>query len=361
MNNDRVPETKAGNRIVGRKKLIWSVVFAFIAVLSIFAVISQSKSFSIERFADFIKNASLPWLICAAASMLAFIFFEGAAICTISRAFGYNKKTIGNGSVYSASDIYFSAITPSATGGQPASAYFMIKDGIPAAVTTAILLINLLMYCASIIVIGLFILITNFDLFLGFSAISKILIIVGFVVQTGFGLFFTLLITKKEMLRRICTGFLRFLAKLHIIKRLDKKTESLDRVMTEYGACLDMIRGHNLALVKAFVFNLLQRSLQIAVTLFTFLATGGALSEGFRVWSVQAYTVLASNCVPIPGAMGVTDYLMLDGFGSLGMAEGTATNLELLSRSLSFYICILICGVITLLAYILKKKKNKGE
>ncbi|MFR2128888.1 MAG: hypothetical protein ACLS4M_06675 [Eubacterium ventriosum] len=41
--------------------------------------------------------------------------------------FGY-KRPFRKCLVYSSSDIYFSAITPSATGGQPASAYFMMKD-----------------------------------------------------------------------------------------------------------------------------------------------------------------------------------------------------------------------------------------
>ena len=54
------------------------------------------------------------------------------------------------GVLYSAADIYFSAITPSATGGQPASALLMVGDGIPTAVTTVVLLLNLAMYNLSI-------------------------------------------------------------------------------------------------------------------------------------------------------------------------------------------------------------------
>ena len=68
----------------------------------------------------------------------------------LSKAFGYKRK-FRKALVYSTSDIYFSAITPSATGGQPASAYFMMNDKIPGAVTTIVLLVNLTLYTTSII------------------------------------------------------------------------------------------------------------------------------------------------------------------------------------------------------------------
>ena len=54
----------------------------------------------------------------------------------------------------------------------------------------------------------------------------------------------------------------------------------------------------------------------------------------------HGYTVLGSNCIPIPGAIGVSDYLMLDGFGSM-MSEAQAVPhcahraLRALSRTLN--------------------------
>jgi hypothetical protein len=50
--------------------------------------------------------------------------------------------------------------------------------------------------------------------------------------------------------------------------------------------------------------------------------------------------------------MGITDYMMIDGFSSL-MDEAQSANLELLSRGLSFYVCILLCGVIVLVKYLI--------
>ena len=73
---------------------------------------------------------------------------------------------------------------------------------------------------------------------------------------------------------------------------------------------------------------------------------------------MQSNVVIGACCVPIPGSMGVTDFLMLDGFTSL-MSEQQAANLELIARGLSFYICILLCGVLVLIKYAsLRLRKN---
>lgn len=53
-------------------------------------------------------------LAAAALCTLLYILLEGLALLTICRALGY-RRSVGQGVLYSAADIYFSAITPSAT------------------------------------------------------------------------------------------------------------------------------------------------------------------------------------------------------------------------------------------------------
>ena len=53
-----------------------------------------------------------------------------------------HRKSLKSCTVYASSDLYFSAITPSATGGQPAAAYYMTKDGVPLSQSSAILVLN---------------------------------------------------------------------------------------------------------------------------------------------------------------------------------------------------------------------------
>ena len=68
--------------------------------------------------------------------------------------------------------------------------------------------------------------------------------------------------------------------------------------------------------------------------------------------------ILGSNSMPLPGGVGVSDYLFLNLFESL--AEDPA-QLDLLARGISFYGCILLCALALALSLILQKKKGGSQ
>jgi uncharacterized membrane protein YbhN (UPF0104 family) len=233
----------------------------------------------------------------------------------------------------------------------------MHKDGIPSMMVTVSLVANLYMYVLAIIAIGLICFICFPQLFLDFSGFSQILIIIGTLLQIGLGMLLFMLLRCENLLHRICKFFLHLLCKMRILRNEEKYAKKLEWLMGSYRRFSLMLKDHSKTMIWVFVFNFLQRASQIAVTACTYMAAGGELSQIPKMWSLQGYVVLGSNFMPIPGAMGVSDYLMLNGFRQI-MGEAQAVNLELLSRSFSFYICILICGIITLLGY-RKSKRRK--
>ena len=212
-----------------KKGKIWGLVFIALAFLTIWAIISQSKSFSFTQFKNTLFESSAGWMAASVITMLCYIIFEGAAILCIIKAFGY-RKGFGKGFLYSAADIYFSAITPSATGGQPASAYFMLKDGIGGAVITISLLLNLIMYTLSLITVGAAGIIIRPSMFLNFNIPGRILIAAGYIVLCGLAAAFYMLIAKPRILERICEFFIRLGKKIHVIKNEDKKIKIQDRI-----------------------------------------------------------------------------------------------------------------------------------
>lgn len=337
-----------------RKKIIWFIVFIALVILTLYTIVRQNESFSIEGFLKFISTASWQWIALAFLSVIGFIVFEGLAIIVLSRAFGYKKRWT-RGIVYSVPDIYFSAITPSATGGQPASAYFMMKDKIPGAVTTIILLINLTLYTSSIIVIGIVCFITRPGMLLEFSIFSKFLIIAGFIIQFVLMTVFLMLVYKEKIIMKIATSTMKLLGRLRLMHNIEKKEKRLENVEKQYKECAAAIKNNKKSITLAFIFNLLQRISLIMVSVCVFLAKGGVISKAFDVFVAQGFVVLGSNSVPIPGAVGAADYLFIDGFGHI---VDDPVSIELLSRGISFYCCILICGIITLAVYLIEGLKG---
>ena len=340
-----------------QSKILWSVLFVVIAAATIGVVLSQSSSFSPHSFASYASEASKPWLVMAVLSMLGYIIFEGESLVVICRAFGYSVSR-RRAFIYSASDIYVSAITPSATGGQPACVWLMNQDGIPGMVATVAVLTNLLMYVISILVLGLVTLLIRPGVFLALSPLSQVLVVLGYLVQGLLAAFFVMLLLKGDLLHKICRIVLHFLCKIRLLKHEEEKQRGLDRKMEEYAVNAHMMKEHRGAMGKAFVFNILQRVSVISVPFFLYLASGGEPVKSLDIWAVQCYTVIGSNTIPIPGAMGVSDYIMLDGFSNV-IPYQDAVNFELLSRSLAFYICVALCGITVLIKYYFCRKWQK--
>lgn len=364
MNRPSAPSAPDANPQKGKKKkLLWTIVSILIAVFSVWAVTAQLKQFSFAQFVSFIRRSDPIWLVAAVVSMLAFIFLEGFALRCVCRAFR-SKCGFADGYFYSAADIYFSAITPSATGGQPASAYFMMRDGIPAALSAAALLMNLMMYTLSILTIGIVCLLINPSILSSFHFLSsKILIGVGSFMQISLALFFLLLLKRAQIVYAIGRFFIRLLAKLHLIRNREKKMQRLTSVIEEYRSAAELLISHKGMMVRLYLLNLAQRVALIAVTAFVFLATrpgSVAPSEVLNVFCMETCVVLGTNSMPVPGAMGISDFMRLDGFAGLGFHETYSVNLELFSRAVSFYSCIVICGISVLFKYRLYRKQKRG-
>ena len=179
-----------------KKKVLWAIFTLCLSILTIFGLFHNS-GLSLSELWTNIKNSSPLWLIPAALCMIGFIFFEGRSLVLIIRTLGYPAKK-RRGFLYASADIYFSSITPSATGGQPASAYFMYKDGVSAIEVTVSLILNLTMYTLALVTLGFFTLIFFPGIFLEFNTASKVMILIGIFVMILLAVFFIILLKKQR-------------------------------------------------------------------------------------------------------------------------------------------------------------------
>ena len=354
--NNKEKKDRSIENIKKNKNLIWTLVSLALAALTVSAVLHESRTVSIGDLAQAVMNSDKRWLIPAILASALYVWFEGIALRSILKRAGYVRGRL-SGLLYSTADVYFSAITPSATGGQPASALFMLRDGIPGGVVTAALVLNLAMYSAAIVALGLLAVCITPGALTGFRVFSKILILLGFVILSGLVFLFILAFKKGNKIFSIPEDFIRFLQRKGWLKKADPLLARIDKIRYEHHECVKLISGRKSLIVKAFFWNFLQRASQIAVPMLVYLAGGGAKTKAWLVFAKQCLVTIGYNYVPVPGAMGVSDYLMIDGFDSI-MGRETAIHIELISRGFSFYICVALSGIITLIGYLTWRKKN---
>ena len=341
-----------------KKKVLWAVITTVLSVLTIYTLFYNSGLSLTELWED-IEEASPIWLIPAALCMLGFIFFEGRSLVLILRTLGYPAKK-RRGFLYASADIYFSSITPSATGGQPASAYFMHKDGISAVAVTVSLILNLTMYTLAIITLGLISLIFFPHIFIEFALPCKIMILIGILAMLLLTTFFIILLKKQSILLSFGNLIVTIMHKLHFKLAAERFKNKLDTMIENYNECVVTLAGRKKLLVKTFLLNLMQRTAQILVTVFCYYAMHGNISDGLKIFVIQTYVVMGSNFIPVPGAVGISEFLMYFGYTML-LSEEAAYSLAILGRGISFYTCSIISIFTVILGYIMIRLRNKRK
>ena len=334
-----------------KKQIINIGIVVLLTVVVFCVILLNNKEFSFSVFFGFIKNLNIYYLLGAFVCMLFFILFEGLSLKIILKNLGYRSR-FREAMIYSASDIYYSAITPSASGGQPASVYYMNKDGIPVSVATASVTFNIFMYTASIIVIGLFAIIVNPSYFFEFGLIYKILIVAGVIVQMGIMIFFLMLMKKPSLLQSLAKGCLKLLYKIKLIKNIQAKMQKVDETISSYKQSIDIIKGNVPLAIKAFLLNLIQRVSQMAIGVFVYLAAGLDTISVLDIFVLQSFCLIGSNSVPIPGAAGVSEGLYLSAFGSFFASNAMLLNCMMATRGIAYYISFIFSGILTFIHHI---------
>ena len=344
-----------------RRNVIWALAFVVIAAASIYAVKKVSGSFSLTRILELLSNASPVPIILSFAALAGFFVCAAMSLKVLLKSFG-QEVSLKHSVVFVSADTYFSAITPSATGGQPACGYFMVRSGIPASCVTVCLVFNVAMYTLSIIIIGLASIIIAPGIFYYFSTAAKVLILLGafgLAVLVLLGLAITI---RQSVIDRIASIVIWIGRKLRIIKGRSDEV-SIRQWVEDYKGYARQLKGHGSALSKSLLFNILHRLCQMSITFFMYVAVnlGGpkgfleVIRQGGMLMGSQSLISIGSTFIPIPGAMGYTDLMMLNAFGKV-MSDSEASSLEFMTRSVSFYLCVLIAFLIVV-TYALRRKK----
>ena len=194
-------------------------------------------------------------------------------------------------------------------------------------------------------------------LFLGQFRDVMVMILLGAAILLVLGLFFLMLLRKPRILNRICNAFLHLLEKIRLVRAAERLQSRMDVVMEEYELCSRMLLGKGRVLLESFFWNLCQRLSYYLVPFLLFLAVGRGSEMAGKASVIQCLSCVGSNCIPIPGAMGAADYMLLDGFGQL-MSEDAAITMEMLCRGVTFYGSVSTGLLIVIIGYLAGRKRN---
>lgn len=346
------------------KKQLLNIAFLLVLIGATFTVIFTSQDVNLQDIGNFMYNCN-PWYIAGALiCLVGYVVFEAISLHVIAHKLGHKSKFTSS-LAYSSSDLYYSSITPSASGGQPASAFYMMRDGMSGGTAGFTVLFNIIAYTVATILVGLFGLVACPGMFGDIGHwFAKTLVIIGFVIQFALLGVLLLCLFRARAIRAIGSWGINLLAKLHILKKPEKWLNKLDGVVIKYRSCRTAIKKHPMLFVISLLLNIAQRVSQTLIPCFVIMASPLFASVDvtfLELFCMQAYVLIGYSSIPLPGGMGVYEYLYPNIFG-IGFPDMTfVLSAMMVSRGISFYICMIVTGIYTLIYHAIGLKKIKGD
>ena len=256
---------------------------------------------------------------------------------------------------------FFSCITPSASGGQPAQIYFMRKDKIPMSISALILMIVTITYKMVLVVIGAAVLIIRprrimiyLNPIIGWCYLGLILnvICVGILLM---------LVYNSKAIRTVCINVLEFINKIIKIKRKDYYIEKIESSMKQYEDVAVFIQGQTIVLFMVFLMTLFQRTLLFFITYLVFRSFGFKSVSAVKIVTLQAMIVVAVDMLPLPGGMGISEKLFFMVFRPI-CGRKLILPVMIASRGLSYYTELILSAVMTVAAnFIIVDKEDFND
>lgn len=243
---------------------------------------------------------------------------------------------------------FFNSITPFATGGQPAQAYELSKNGVEIGVGSSILTGKFIVYQSVLTLYSFVILAFKLSFFKTKLPNFTHLATIGFVVNTAVIVFLILLSSYMNFSHFIIVSFCKTLEKFKIIKDSDKLIEKIQRQLILFRDSFVIIRNNPLLIFKTSLLTMLQLLSFFIIPYFIYRAFG--LNSDFigNMIAAKAFVVMITSFIPIPGASGGAEgsFYM---FFSIFFGKNIIGIAVLVWRIITFYFNILFGGLFTLL------------
>ena len=211
--------------------------------------------------------------------------------------------------------VFFGAITPSNTGGQPMQLFVMSKMNVNIGFGSACMTQKFIVYQYVTMAISIFAIIAKFEFFQdSFTNFwSSAFIVLGFLTQVLVTVLFLIVCYSSKVTVFLLRLIGRLLKKIKFVKEPEKKIKRLKREFIQFHKANKLISSDKkrFALIIGLVF--VQVLMIMSVPFFIYLAfdmpknaaaQGLPLGNLFDFICIQSFVLFTSNLIPLPGASG---------------------------------------------------------
>lgn len=322
----------------------------FMLLLSVLTFGLLLRGNDINHFRTALKTADLRWLFIGLGCMFAFVSCEALNMYQISRHLGWPLRFF-RCEQYAFIGFYFSSITPSASGGQPVQMYYMKKDRISLANSSAMILFIVFVYQMAMLLLAGITALFYPGLALQTAGHLRYLLPLGLIMNGGAAVLMALLLGSENLVQKLLLLSLRAGTRLRLVKHPQESQQRLFTELKQYRQSAQLIRRQPLLFLRVLLISLLQMTALSSVPYCIYRALGyNAFSPGELI-TCQSILTVSASAIPTPGAVGAAEGGFLFAFKDI-FDTGNIKTAMLLSRSISLYIFLIISFCVCMAVHI---------
>lgn len=335
-------------------RTIFNIIVA-IFIISIFGYLCLSKN----GLSDLLKESrsfKKYWLVLAVLCHFINLFIDNVLVYKFART-AIPQFTFKNAVKISMIGQFFSAVTPSATGGQPMQIYAMSTKKIDPGASTSALIQKFLVYQTVLTIYGILAILIKFSYFFSLDKIVRLLTTAGFIAQAIVICALIIFSFNKKFTHKVIVFIFTLLSKVKIIRNPENKITRLESNLEIFHKGNSDLYKNKRLLIETHLLTALQIGFYFLIPYCIFrsfnLQTNAYVVD---MLCAQAFINMVSWIVPLPGASGgaeAASAVFLHPF----FDETTIKSAVVITRIISYYLTIAVSAPFSRLS----KQKNITE
>lgn len=280
------------------------------------------------------------WIGMALVSYGLFMVFEALGVHVFFRQQGLKPK-FGTSLLVSVIGMFYSSVTPAATGGQPMQVFAFKKRGIAPGVSSSALAVKFFCFQTALLTLGGLMWILHPEIVRACITRARVVVITGFVLN-GFTVAAVLLLAiNKNIVRFIISLIINLLNKLRIVKDVARTTSRMDAALADFHASVDMVTHHPGQLAVLLMISCIQVMGLMSISYCVYRAMGQSVYQYGEILVLQFLLYIGASFTPLPGASGAQEggfYIFFQGV----FPENKLLGALLLWRFFTYYLSLIV-------------------
>lgn len=328
-----------------KKKRTSLVRFLYIGATILVIVLIGLLTVDVHEMTSAFAQLNLRWLFACIGCLLLYWVTDGILLYDIT-SYMYKREPFFHSLKVGIIGLYYGALTPFATGGQPMQVVYMSRREMPVGTATCIVSVKFVVYELSLCALYIVAMIIYGPIFYQNQNAMFWFSTLGFVVNAAAVFFIIMTIVNKYLVLRMGKTMIRFLSKVKIVRKKEKVLENFEKTIEDFHIAARYISHHKLRTIGSFVISVINLVIFFAIPFFIYTAFGSPGGKHIiDIIALQSFLYIAISFVPTPGSAGAAE----GGFHAVFAAifgSGAVFAPMLIWRFLTYYLMLIVGSIL---------------